>query len=409
MERFANAPSPVLAPEPESVGITLERRTVGDLICMAAPNPLENFLEMVLGFALESSQLGLLTSLHTTVCYHQNKISSAVIDKMADLHDLLVDTAKNGYRFTSAQLAKFQQSLNLKPFETKQPKYKSYTKTSLFGKDSFPYGLGLQYAQIVDHLMLTTARSHSLAILNSIDALKTSASSFDDAVGRIREQAWISDKKVVRDTVRLLAKDFEQFYKDYCEKRKSIFENPNKSLEKRNSSLDDLDEKFSKQYTHIQPVEQHYIELEAKAWFRKTYESELSYWDQVKASTFFSVMASKTGINGGNLLLSCDLIGICHLKSYSKPGGRPILTIPSVYRDLRMRAVKINPEVERNIQLGRFSKPNTGVIDDVDNDTELDESDTDPEEEFHGTVELLSDTALSSMSKKTISYPKLPH
>lgn len=407
MDHFTNAPSPVLVPVPESVGITVDRRTVGDLICMAAPNPLGNFLEMVLGFALESSQLGLLTSLHTTVCYHQNRISSVVIDKMADLHDLLVDTAKNGYRFTSAQLSKFQQSLNLKPFETKQPKYKSYTKTSLFGKDNVSFGSGLQYAQIVDHLMITIARSHSLVILNSIDALKTSASAQDDAVGRIREHAWISEDKVIRDTVRLLAQKFEQFYKDYYEERNSIFDNPNKSLEKRNSMLDDLDEKYSKQYAHIQPIQQHYAELEAKAWFRKTYETELSYWDQVKASTFFSVMASKPGINGGNLLLSCDLIGICYLKSYSRPGGRPILTIPSVYRNLRMRPIKINPELERSIQLGSFSKSNLGALDDAGNDTEWDGSDTDPDEEFHETVELLSDTALSSTNHKTIAYPKL--
>lgn len=101
---FRNAPAPVESPRPEDFGIAVDRRLVRDVLDPAKihrdPSGVDNFLRKSFAFASLPSLLGEVTNLHEKLSHRENTIHGDGLGILADLHDLLVDSAKNGYRFT---------------------------------------------------------------------------------------------------------------------------------------------------------------------------------------------------------------------------------------------------------------------------------------------------------------------
>ncbi|KAF2086382.1 hypothetical protein K490DRAFT_66937 [Saccharata proteae CBS 121410] len=107
---FKNAPAPYTSPIPEDYGISVDRRTLGEIQA-------NQWLQESFKFRNKPELLGVVTKLHGRVSYKQNQIDSYIVNKLVDLHDLLVDSSKNGYVFDDAAYKKFvttQLRLNLK-------------------------------------------------------------------------------------------------------------------------------------------------------------------------------------------------------------------------------------------------------------------------------------------------------
>ncbi|KAK5017460.1 hypothetical protein LTR39_001529, partial [Cryomyces antarcticus] len=93
---FKNAPPPYNPLPPEYFGIKVDRTTLGEV---ASGPSLQTFLTKSFDFRCRPELLGQVTIFHEKLSYAENSIDSPGINALADLHDHLVDSSKNGYIF----------------------------------------------------------------------------------------------------------------------------------------------------------------------------------------------------------------------------------------------------------------------------------------------------------------------
>jgi hypothetical protein len=113
---FLNAPLPKNSPKPESFGIKVDGRKVSEMVKPHLGNDLpslQTFLENAFQFQLSPTLLGNVTKYYDRYCYKTLSSSSPGALALADLHDLLVDSAKNGFTFTDADFEAFKKKHNL--------------------------------------------------------------------------------------------------------------------------------------------------------------------------------------------------------------------------------------------------------------------------------------------------------
>jgi hypothetical protein len=106
---FRNAPAPIILPEPESFGIEVDRKTLGDVL--RGPDPMTTFLTKSFRFRCQPDFLGRCTNLIGNLAYLQNSIDSTGVQYAIDFHDLIIDTAKNGYKVTENSYQTFLGSI----------------------------------------------------------------------------------------------------------------------------------------------------------------------------------------------------------------------------------------------------------------------------------------------------------
>lgn len=126
---FRNAPAPVEAPKPEHYGIRVDRRTIGDLPkSKSGQISSRKFLQNAFAFRFEEDLLGQCTNFSENLSYQEGRISSPEMDALADIRDLLVDSAKNGYVFGSAEFNEFKERLGLKNKNPPRPSHQEAMK-----------------------------------------------------------------------------------------------------------------------------------------------------------------------------------------------------------------------------------------------------------------------------------------
>jgi hypothetical protein len=108
VEPFLNAPAPVQDLNPLSYGIKVDKRRLSEVMSPDDPDSVNGLLREAFKFRSNPSMLGLVTTLLERLAYRDNKVYSPKLDQICDLHDLLVDAAKQGYSFTQTDLNVFQ-------------------------------------------------------------------------------------------------------------------------------------------------------------------------------------------------------------------------------------------------------------------------------------------------------------
>lgn len=108
VEPFMNAP--VLEQlGPDDLGITQKTDRLMDVIDgrqLTNDQKVEYWLRIALPFACQEQQLGVVTNRLNDLAYHRN-LSDPSVCLLADLHDLIIDTNKNGYVFNKQDFANF--------------------------------------------------------------------------------------------------------------------------------------------------------------------------------------------------------------------------------------------------------------------------------------------------------------
>lgn len=94
---FFNAPVSHDRPGPEHYGITVDKRSVGDII--GPQGSISTFLHTALKFRGEKQMLGKVTKFFERLAYGVNNLRDEGVLSVAFLHDLLIDTTKNGYHY----------------------------------------------------------------------------------------------------------------------------------------------------------------------------------------------------------------------------------------------------------------------------------------------------------------------
>jgi hypothetical protein len=128
--QFKNAPAP--APQQDSdlekFGIKVDRRLLSAFVPDTQSSvSIDDLLRHAFTFRLSPNILGLVTHFHKHYCYKTNDIGSTQALLLADLHDLLVDSSKNGYSFTKESFESWKWRNGFRG-STPIPVYEAYAK-----------------------------------------------------------------------------------------------------------------------------------------------------------------------------------------------------------------------------------------------------------------------------------------
>ncbi|XPS75497.1 hypothetical protein M3J09_007573 [Ascochyta lentis] len=184
---FRNAPAPVESPNPADYGIKQDKRKLSDVMNPNDVSDIDEFLRESFKFRNNKSLLGIATVFLEKQAYVENRIYSPTLDRICDMHDLLVDAAKQGYIFTTADFESYiQKTLLLNP-KTRLPKYKEAMNDCMSTKEmgDMDKTREKQYRykrnNIIDYLYFEVLRAHNVATMHKIrDALSTATEADHD-------------------------------------------------------------------------------------------------------------------------------------------------------------------------------------------------------------------------------------
>ncbi|TID17709.1 TCTP-domain-containing protein [Venturia nashicola] len=121
---FENAPAPLpdQLTNPQALGIEVDRRKLGEFL--SETEPVNRFLSESFKFRFQPDLLGRCTNLHKRLAYRENSLNSDGVSALANLHDYLIDSAKNGYIFSDRDFEKYvRESTNLNRASLKEKGY----------------------------------------------------------------------------------------------------------------------------------------------------------------------------------------------------------------------------------------------------------------------------------------------
>jgi hypothetical protein len=124
VEPFRNAQAPVQSPDPAAYGVKTDKRRLCELMDPNDLSTVDGLLQEAFRFRSNPSLLGLVTITLEWKGYRENKVWSEHLDKLCDLHDLLVDAPKQGYTFTQADFNAFQRDVLRLNKPLKKPAHK---------------------------------------------------------------------------------------------------------------------------------------------------------------------------------------------------------------------------------------------------------------------------------------------
>jgi hypothetical protein len=164
---FKNAPAPVESPNHAKYGITKDTR---ELPAVMDPNDLgtvDDFLREAFEFRMAPSMLGIVTSYLEKQAYHENQVFSDRLDALCDMHDLLVDAPKQGFKFTKNDFDRMTINV-LRCGNPKKPAYKQ-AMTDCEKKDSDENrDYKHNKENILDYLYFEVVRKHDVATLKQV-------------------------------------------------------------------------------------------------------------------------------------------------------------------------------------------------------------------------------------------------
>lgn len=425
MAPFQNAPAPVASPTPVDFGIQVDQRKLGDFNLKANSESFDIFMEAMLGLTVQPQLLGPVTNVHTRVSYWTDKLSSHALDRLADLHDLLVDYQKNGYTYSSDTWNSQLRCLGLGNMTSDEPCYKRVDKSTLFDQDRSG-SLRHKDSNIMDHLIFNVAKGRAEGFLSEIDRWTTRATSYDPEVAQFFHDCSKDSNTTVRSAARELARAMDDLFKKYGRSRGNAMEkNPasgggnSNAYADRMAKLDIIETDYRQRYLTLDPPANLRSQLAGEGWLRK-FGSAHSHWELLRASALMAVVGQKINRFSGkeighrdDFMLSCDLESICFLKLNARPSLRPILVDASVLNQMKMRRVKVDLEqdawwratsAEDIDQTEAADKEEDDEVatqmDESDEDTSFHEAPEQPDPEMERLTQDVAESGLTTPKKK---------
>jgi len=126
VEPFRNAPVPTACPTPESLGIKVDRRTLREVLGPDGRD-IDYWLRESFKLSMQGSVLGHITKYLHRLAYLSGNITDGRVTETCDLHDLVIDSAKNGYIFGQDSWNKFKRRPG-RPSSVPDPPYERFRK-----------------------------------------------------------------------------------------------------------------------------------------------------------------------------------------------------------------------------------------------------------------------------------------
>ncbi|KAF2222551.1 RNA dependent RNA polymerase-domain-containing protein [Elsinoe ampelina] len=129
VRHFRNAPAPQGEPDPKKYGIRQNKDTLADVLKSGSPG-FENIIHRLFRIRMNDDQLGRVTYAHKRAAYRYGSLTDSRVNKLADVHDLIIDATKNGYDFGEADFKDLMKSIPV-PMKLDTPAYQEAMEDSI--------------------------------------------------------------------------------------------------------------------------------------------------------------------------------------------------------------------------------------------------------------------------------------
>ena len=182
VQNFRNAPAPEQLPEPLTVGISRDDRTLDQLLGNRSARTSE-FAKLNMEFRCQEALKGYSRSCYDTYVYSMGSFHSAEATLLADIHEMLMDGDKKGYSMGFDTFNSQLRKRKLRPCSsTLRPLYKDL----LNGSGNTRHRTDLTPRNVIDRLML--------------DVLDPLCSSIRCVLGREHRMALSADNMALRES-----------------------------------------------------------------------------------------------------------------------------------------------------------------------------------------------------------------
>ncbi|KAI9687656.1 MAG: hypothetical protein M1820_010413 [Bogoriella megaspora] len=336
---FKNAPAPSNRPTPESYGIGVDRTQLRAIVDDKKVDHTEEFLKRSFGFRCRPEMLGIVTNAHEKLTYAENNLDTPAANGLADMHDYLVDSSKNGFSFNRQDFARYKQLHGIRI--NAEPAYKKITKAKLdiaqMGqrRDINRYAYMHNPDHVVDKLVFEVVQPHIHETLCRVESKFSNAGTFDAELASVSEK-W--SHRAYRHADQPLKDEIEHLKQRLEPIRRSWGVAMAKGIE-----LDNKEDYFSKLEQHFQ----WYLSVQPRSpsplhgsWQDTLSERKGSHdpteWDLLKASMLHSMSYTSTAF-------AFNMAGneLARLKAAASPQGDRRI-VYSVYQILKPGKLKLD-------------------------------------------------------------------
>lgn len=335
VEPFRNAPAPITSPDPAQYGIQQDMRELSSVMDPNDLSTVDDFLNEAMEFRMTPSLLGMVTSFAEKVAYMENRVDSKRLNMLYDMHDLLVDEAKNGYKLTDADYRVFTGKIVRGSQEPKEPAYKramkdcediSDRKEKSDSDERRNAVYDYKKENVLDYLYFDVIRPHDVATLEEVENFYSKGSSDgpDHALAypyrELRKKGGAEVQQEL-DALREKLKHVEAKWLNmvHDKERKSDWFNHA------------VDTCYSL-YCSILPMQTDHPDV--KPWICPYMRPEYSLWEEIRASIFYAEFTKKRH----KLVWSVAGRQLAELKAKSYAGSTTV--VPKIKSIMKPKAPK---------------------------------------------------------------------
>ncbi|KAI4718704.1 hypothetical protein E4T48_05079 [Aureobasidium sp. EXF-10727] len=304
---FRNAPAPVKEPELEYYGIKKDTRTLRSVL--GQDNNVDAWLSEAFKFKLQEDLLGKATKMHGKLAYKENSISSKKVEDLAGLHDLVIDSAKNGYTLTLSAFNDFvRKKLGIKG-PLYKPAYESWMEPTT---DTTIGRLEPNLKHIIDYLLFEVVNPRIERLTKDCQEKLADAESYDEDLIKLYQDRQADNDSIIVDVLRHMTADLKNV--NYI----------GNSAEKMTKDLYTLQaHRVLEAYTAVQPI--HTEDRIVQEWLKRTTPNSPNTWELLKASAFY-LDKHKHRLTLAFLVAGKEL---CYIKAMARSGSR--VTVEDLY------------------------------------------------------------------------------
>ncbi|KAK7722741.1 hypothetical protein SLS57_004946 [Botryosphaeria dothidea] len=376
-EPFKNAPAPLEDPDPAKCGIKVDNRKLKE---MYKGQSISEFLRASFKFRCKPNLLGQATKLYEKVFYAENSLVSRNTKALADLHDLLVDYAKNGYVFDHADFEKFGRECIKLPKPLPKPMYEEARERDRDEKKTSTKSRTRRYpisttkynrANILDRLYFETIEPHTRKTLDDLEStFKNNISSPDPALEApyLAEVAEGKDDQEIADELQALT-----------ERLRRIIDTWNAKLHKKKDKLpmagEELQAAFDYPDAYSAAVDACYQEFRAleplnvaaspviRRWHREDVNhAPCTHWELLRASALYHVWMRGKMQRSSTFAFHMAGFELCWIKAAGKK-CRPMVL--EMWKSMKPRQIK-KEKAKRGRLTGERRVESGGTVTDED-------------------------------------------